>query len=97
MRGILVSAILLSLSVDAAMAQQVQGLCGDRREMQQRLTGRDNVQPTQVDRIGSNLTVERIESDTGRWSILLNQPDGSSCVVDQGEPGEQRRPPLRGR
>ncbi len=83
----------LVLCTGSALAQQVPGLCGDRRDMQAELAQNFDQRPVGSAVVGSSVLVELMMSDSGSWSLLLSFLDGSSCLVDQSGAGE-RLPPA---
>lgn len=97
MRSVVVIGTVLVVSASSAFAQQVQGLCGDREEMQTQLSQRFNEEPTRYGMIGTGVMVELLTSDSGSWTAVLSFPDGRSCLIDHGEAQDRRGPPPLGR
>lgn len=60
--------------------------CGPRASVVKALTERFSEAPVAVGLSDSGALVEVLTSDNGAtWSILLSQPDGTSCLVAAGE------------
>lgn len=97
MRSVLAAATMLAACEGSVLAQQAPALCGDRRDVLTQFTGRPEGEPTQFGMIGSAVMIELITSDSGGWTVLFSLPDGSSCLLDQTESWEPRRPPPLGR
>lgn len=74
-----------ALSPPAALAASPQ-ICGTRTEILAELTKRYSEAPVAVGLANSGGLVEVLTNGNGStWSILVSQPDGTSCLVAAGK------------
>lgn len=88
MLSIGIAAIGLSAVPLHAVAQtqpQPQSLCGDRKDIAERLDAKYDETPNGIGITNEGKLLEVFASDDGTWTILMTRPNGQSCLVIHGE------------
>lgn len=77
------------LTVGAAVPAAAQHVCANRDVLLESLADEFKEHPKAVGVTANGNVVEVLTAQDGRtWTILLTQPDGTSCVVASGEDWE---------
>jgi hypothetical protein len=86
---------LLAGSAVPAAAQEI---CGARADLLKELTQRYSEAPVAVGLANSGALVEILTNDNGAtWSIMVSQPNGTSCLVAAGKEWQALKPDVTGR
>jgi hypothetical protein len=81
--AVLLGAVAAAAPTPARADPQV---CGARAEILAELTKRYSEAPVAVGLANSGVLVEVLSSDKGStWTIIVSQPDGTSCLVAAGK------------
>jgi hypothetical protein len=87
--------LLAGSAVPAAAAPE---LCGTRADLLKELTQRYSEAPVAVGLANSGALVEILTNDNGStWSIMVSQPNGTSCLVAAGKEWQALKPDTTGR
>lgn len=72
--------------------------CAEHDMIADKLTAKYNEQRSGMGLVGSSGMVELFTSETGTWTIVVTQVDGTSCIVAAGNSWSQysRKPKLSG-
>ncbi len=72
--------------------------CAEHDMITDKLTAKYNEQRSGMGLVGSSGMVELFTSETGTWTIVVTQVDGTSCIVAAGNSWSQysRKPKLSG-
>ena len=66
-----------------------QGICGKRESALAYLARRYQEHPAAVGLATNNQVVELLVAESGSWTILITQANGTSCVAASGEAWER--------
>ena len=81
---------LLAGTQAAAAEEQDSPVCAPRAQLLDQLSSRFKEVPVAIGLSSSGSLVEVLTSDNGStWSIMVSQPNGSSCLVAAGEAWEE--------
>jgi hypothetical protein len=84
--GALAAAVLLAVAAGPTPARADPQVCGARTEILAELTKRYSEAPVAVGLSNGGVLVEVLSSDKGAtWTIIVSQPDGTSCLVAAGK------------
>jgi hypothetical protein len=85
---------LLLIGVAVAATPAAAGeICGARTELLAELTKRYSEAPVAVGLSHTGVLVEVLTNDSGStWSIMVSQPNGTSCLVAAGSEWQQLKP-----
>jgi hypothetical protein len=85
--GPVAAAVLLgAVAAGPTPARADPQVCGARKEILAELTKRYSEAPVAVGLANSGVLVEVLSSDQGAtWTIIVSQPDGTSCLVAAGK------------
>lgn len=90
--------VLTGLLAGAAPAAAAQEICGTRADLLKELTQRYSEAPVAVGLANSGALVEILTNDNGAtWSIMVSQPNGTSCLVAAGKEWQELKPDVVGR
>ncbi len=78
-----VATTVLTLAASAPALSQT--VCSDRASFLEQLNGRYQENPVGLGLASSGAVLEILASKGGIWTILVTQPNGTSCVVATGE------------
>ena len=78
-----VATTVLTLAASAPALSQT--VCSDRASFLAQLNGRYHENPVALGLASSGAVLEVLASKGGTWTILVTQPNGTSCVVATGE------------
>jgi hypothetical protein len=92
LRTALVASTLAVSAMSIALPAAAQSLCGERRQFVDHLAKKHQEQPTSIGLASNGSMVEVLTSETGTWTIIVTQPNGTACVVAAGEAWESRPP-----
>jgi len=82
----LTAMLLAAAAVGPTTALAAPETCGARSDLLAELTKRYSEAPVAVGLANSGALVEVLTNDSGStWTILVSQPDGTSCLVAAGE------------
>jgi len=78
--------LLVAAALGPTAAHAAPQICGARAELLAELTKRYSEAPVAVGLANSGVLVEVLSSDHGStWTIIVSQPDGTSCLVAAGK------------
>jgi hypothetical protein len=90
--------VLLGLSAGATPAMAAPEICGTRADLLKELTQRYSEAPVAIGLANSGALVEILTNDNGStWSIMVSQPNGTSCLVAAGKEWQELKPDAVGR
>lgn len=90
--------LLAGLCVGATEAAATPQICGTRADLLKQLTQRYSEAPVGIGLSNTGALVEILTNDTGSsWSIMVSQPNGTSCLVAAGQEWQQLKPDVAGR
>lgn len=79
-----------ALAVLAVNAESTAG-CGPRDEVLSQLAERYREAPVAIGLASNGGLIELLTADTGTtWTLIITAPNGSSCVLAEGEDWQQR-------
>ncbi|CAH2408305.1 hypothetical protein [Mesorhizobium escarrei] len=82
--------MLVAMSTIPVAAATQSPLCGSRPELLKQLSKRFNEAPSALGLAKDGSIIEVLTSDDGStWTIMISQPNGSSCLVAVGEGWEE--------
>ena len=88
---------LIALSAIPASAAGGSPLCGSRPDLLKELSKRYSEEPVAVGLSSNGSLIEVLTSDSGStWTIMISQPNGSSCLIAAGEGWEELKPIAKG-
>ena len=88
---------LIALSAIPAAAAGGSPLCGSRPDILKELSKRFSEEPVAVGLSNNGSLIEVLTSDSGStWTIMISQPNGSSCLIAAGEGWEELKPIAKG-
>jgi hypothetical protein len=90
---LIVGGLLAVLAPLPAAAQ----LCGQRDAVITQLAQEFAEKPVAVGMAGNGAVVELLTSAAGSWTLLMNFPNGTACVMSTGESWEGGNRPETGR
>jgi len=84
--------LLVAAALGPTAAHAAPQICGARAELLAELTKRYSEAPVAVGLSNGGALVEVLTNDSGStWTILVSQPDGTSCLVASGEAWQELR------
>jgi hypothetical protein len=90
--------LLAGLAAGAPEPAAAQEICGTRADLLKELTQRYSEAPVAVGLANSGALVEILTNDNGStWSIMVSQPNGTSCLVAAGKEWQALKPAATGR
>jgi hypothetical protein len=90
--------LLAGLAAGAAEPAAAQEICGTRADLLKELTRRYSEAPVAVGLANSGALVEILTNGNGStWSIMVSQPNGTSCLVAAGKEWQDLKPDVAGR
>jgi hypothetical protein len=93
--GVAALAAALGATATEVAAQEI---CGTRADLLKELTQRYSEAPVAVGLANSGALVEILTNDNGStWSIMVSQPNGTSCLVAAGKEWQALKPDTVGR
>lgn len=85
-----IGAAVLLIAMSAMPVAAETTPCGPRPELVKQLSKRFHEEPVAIGLTNKGSLVEVLTSDNGStWTIMISQPNGSSCVVAAGEGWEE--------
>jgi hypothetical protein len=78
------TAVVTALSLPAT----AQTVCGERTKFLKHLSSGYSEAPVAMGLVSNGSILEVLASKDGSWTIIVTQPDGTSCVVAAGEAWE---------
>jgi hypothetical protein len=85
-RPVATAVLLGAVAAGPTPARADPQVCGARAEILAELTERYSEAPVAVGLSNSGVLVEVLSSDNGStWTIIVSQPDGTSCLVAAGK------------
>lgn len=90
-RWLIAGALLCALVVPAHALS-----CAPSKQVKAVLTGKHKETVRGLGIVGSDRFAELYVSESGSWTLLLNRPDGRSCVLGAGKSWEFLPPPPPG-
>ena len=96
----LIAAALAIFAWATAPARANAGIryCAEHNQIADKLSAKYNEQRSGMGLVGSSGMVELFTSETGTWTIVVTQVDGTACIVAAGNSWAEysRRPKLSG-
>jgi hypothetical protein len=90
--------LLAGLAAGANDPAAAQEICGTRADLLKELTQRYSEAPVAIGLANSGALVEILTNDNGStWSIMVSQPNGTSCLVAAGKEWQALKPDATGR
>jgi hypothetical protein len=90
--------LLAGLAAGATEPAAAQEICGTRADLLKELTQRYSEAPVAIGLANSGALVEILTNDNGStWSIMVSQPNGTSCLVAAGKEWQALKPDVAGR
>jgi hypothetical protein len=94
LRTLLTTIIGLS-ALSLALPASAQSICGARDDFVQHLAQRHKEAPAAMGLSSNGKMVEVLTNDeTGTWTIIVTNADGSACVIAAGEAWQQILPQM---
>jgi len=75
--------------------ESAQPICGARQSLLDNLAKHHGEAPVAIGLAASGQVVEILVGPTGSWSIVVNNPDGRSCLMGAGEGWQDLKRPAR--
>lgn len=82
------AALTGALLLGGIQAASAQALCGDRTNFLKHLGKSYKEAPTAMGLTSNGKVIEVLTSEKGSWTIIVTNPEGTSCVVAAGEAWE---------
>jgi hypothetical protein len=90
--------LLAGLATGTTETAAAQEICGTRADLLKELTQRYSEAPVAIGLANSGALVEILTNDNGStWSIMVSQPNGTSCLVAAGKEWQALKPDAAGR
>lgn len=81
--------LTLILASSATLPAAAQSACGKRDEIVKIITNKYKEVPRALAIAGQSNLLEVYASESGSWTILITQPQGSACIVAAGQSWEE--------
>lgn len=81
----LAAGVLVAAGASASPAQQPQGVCFLRDELQANLARDYQERQSAYGRVGDEAVMEIYASDTGTWTLVMTDTSGNSCILAAGD------------
>lgn len=87
-----ITAIATGLLIAGTLPASAQALCSDRSNFLKHLGANHSEAPAAMGLTSGGKVVEVLTSESGTWTIIVTNPDGTSCIVAAGEAWEDIEP-----
>jgi hypothetical protein len=94
----IVAAGLATIAISPSFSQAAESpVCGSRPDLLKQLSTRFHEQPVALGVTSTGSLIELLTTDNGTtWSLMISNPNGSSCLVAAGEGWEEIKPIAKG-